>query len=783
MNTVRRHPEKGSLILVVLCLLAVLGIALASFLAIGNQSMKLSNRSSRTGMSEQLAEMGLEEALRAYNSNNWSTWTANGTTATWSTSGTTASCTITFPAAKFGQGVTGTVSIRVDNYNANQLTSAWVNGTSYRLNDKVSYGGAWYNCVRTTSSQAPNGFANMAYWVPVPIPSVWDSTITYKTLDVVYYAPNNAWYRCILAPTANQSPSNSTYWTSISKISLDSGYSAINREILMYYGTWYYYNSGWYPMPTYTPIVAWCWQSGYSYSYNDLVFYGASETWYRCISPHTSSGSIVPTNTSYWENALSSSWAWSSSETYNLNDVVYRSGSFYRCILAHSNQGPPNATYWSTAPLKSNTWDSGRQYSLNDTVYYNGLWYRCTNANNGSNPASSGNWSSTANSPWSSSGSYNAGSSYVSYGGVWYACILAPTANQSPNNSTYWSALGAPVVYAEGRVTLPDGSPTIKTQLRGTLAPAPLFPNAIAATQAVVINGGGLVDSYDSTSSDGYNGGSGSTVGYSAVLAATGTTNPAVTVTSTTVNGYVAVPPASTSPYAPMWSYGGSAVLTGSGSSGIALTRVSRSPSIPQFDIHSVRQHTALPDTSTWPAGGITIGTPGAATPSIYYYAGNLNLNNSTNYILTIKGPVILDIRGNLHLSSSGKITIAGTGSAEIHVSGRLQLDSSSSGIDNQTLDPKKCTILSTASSGTQNVSFTTQPFYGAIYMPGATLTIDNGEIIFGALSAQNITFTGDANVHYDTSLRYAVIPGVDQPWSITQWRELTDPNDRAVLP
>ncbi|MBM4369735.1 MAG: hypothetical protein FJ102_26225, partial [Deltaproteobacteria bacterium] len=39
--------------------------------------------------------------------------------------------------------------------------------------------------------------------------------------------------------------------------------------------------------------------------------------------------------------------AWSSSVAYVAGDVLSKTGVIYRCILAHTNQGPPNATYWT----------------------------------------------------------------------------------------------------------------------------------------------------------------------------------------------------------------------------------------------------------------------------------------------------------------------------------------------------------------------------------------------------------------------------------------------------
>ena len=37
---------------------------------------------------------------------------------------------------------------------------------------------------------------------------------------------------------------------------------------------------------------------------------------------------------------------WSSLTAYALNDVVSLTGTFYICILAHSNHTPPDITYW-----------------------------------------------------------------------------------------------------------------------------------------------------------------------------------------------------------------------------------------------------------------------------------------------------------------------------------------------------------------------------------------------------------------------------------------------------
>jgi len=56
--------------------------------------------------------------------------------------------------------------------------------------------------------------------------------------------------------------------------------------------------------------------------------------------------------------------AWSATQTYAVGDVVALAGTFYYCILAHTNHTPPNATYWSLTATVSVVPASGDwQYS------------------------------------------------------------------------------------------------------------------------------------------------------------------------------------------------------------------------------------------------------------------------------------------------------------------------------------------------------------------------------------------------------------------------------------
>ena len=60
MKPTPHSAEKGTVILVALCFVAVLGISLAGYIAVCSRAMNISNRSYQAGLSRQLAEMGLE---------------------------------------------------------------------------------------------------------------------------------------------------------------------------------------------------------------------------------------------------------------------------------------------------------------------------------------------------------------------------------------------------------------------------------------------------------------------------------------------------------------------------------------------------------------------------------------------------------------------------------------------------------------------------------------------------------------------------------------------------
>ena len=116
--------------------------------------------------------------------------------------------------------------------------------------------------------------------------------------------------------------------------------------------------------------------------------------------------------------------------------------------------------------------------------------------------------------------------------------------------------------------------------------------------------------------------------------------------------------------------------------------------------------------------------------------------------------------------------------------------DANGEGIQNYTSDPKSLIIIcDTTSTSTHFYSEGVNDLYGVIYVPYSTSSTgyyndNNSTEIFGAVSANKITYSGaNMNIHYDTSLRYATFGGVDQPYAISEWRELTDAAEQVTLP
>lgn len=102
------QPRRGSFTLMALCFTTIIGIALASYIAICLRSLQMSTRTVQATRAFNLAETGLEEGLWALNENTWTGWSISGGTAT-----------RTYTGYSLGQGATGQVAVTITNYSGN----------------------------------------------------------------------------------------------------------------------------------------------------------------------------------------------------------------------------------------------------------------------------------------------------------------------------------------------------------------------------------------------------------------------------------------------------------------------------------------------------------------------------------------------------------------------------------------------------------------------------------------------------------------------------------------
>ncbi len=746
------------------------------------------------------------------------------------------------------------------NSNVQSLSLSWISGTIYTRGAMVYYSGTWYYCTHScTSSTSPN--TDTTNWAPTLDSSgaqvaIGSSTYTigvdrFFTGDYIYRA-STGWYRCIVTTFpytyASGDYSNTAKWVSTNakpyiswayQSGLTYNFNSVVHFSTSGSGTWYrckvasatsvptttadWENALSGTNTTSTPGARGWSSSNINYNLGDVVYYYSSSTsqWHRCIKAHTSSATF---DSSKWSDAPLLPTAWDPNHQYSQYDTVRYQGVWYLSLRPSNYANDPvaaSSSYWAVAPRSLAAWDSTKIYGLNDMVSASGVWYRCITPHTNQAPPNATYWTvltgSGSSYVWNSTTNYSV-ANYRSYGDVWYRCDNAPPSYESPNSLYpsdspatlyYWTALGAPVIYAEAAVTIAN-NPSIKTQLRATIAPAPLFPNAAAATTTLTISSGtGTVDSYDSSVASMATGGTyttntygGANIGYSAVLAASSSASSAITISnSSTVKGYLAqpTPGSGISTNTTVWG------PTSPASPKVDTSRVSRSPYIPQFDpLPSPDLATAFTN-GNFPKGAvlpsyssgnssttvINLGTRGATGPSRYYISGNFNIGSNNTYdvaTLNINGPVILFVNGNLRVNIGGTITINRPGSVEIHFSDRLRIENGSNGIINRTLDPKTVVLIgdNSTDSLSQYYSDQTNVFYGTIYLPNTIsttgLNVTTGVTMYGALSSKLIYYTAEATLHYDTSLRYATIPGVDQPYTITKWRELPA-TEQATMP
>jgi len=165
--------------------------------------------------------------------------------------------------------------------------------------------------------------------------------------------------------------------------------------------------------------------------------------------------------------------------------------------------------------------------------------------------------------------------------------------------------------------------------------------------------------------------------------------------------------------------------------------------------------------------------TPGAGTVNGTNYTyvvgagnnqlGTINIGGGKSMIVT--GDATLYINGDFTTSGSGFVYINPGASLQLYIKGKGTV--SGTGVVNGNQNPSKLSVygLSTSTTKTWSGSST---FYGTVYAPYAAFTFSGSAGARGSFTANNVTISGGASVHYDESLG-----GQGNEYVVASWIEI----------
>jgi Tfp pilus assembly protein PilX len=177
----------------------------------------------------------------------------------------------------------------------------------------------------------------------------------------------------------------------------------------------------------------------------------------------------------------------------------------------------------------------------------------------------------------------------------------------------------------------------------------------------------------------------------------------------------------------------------------------------------------------------LNLGTPGATTPTYYYYNGNLELSGKQT--INIVGPVVMVVSRQVKLAGQSAITINPKilntkGELVENKSAKLQLyvleniNAEGNGLANNTYDARRLKIYLIGSSGQNHALGGNAALYGMFYGPDQNININGNGGWFGSIVANQVNVSGNGGFHYDIQC------GNDDSgagiYALSEWLELT---------
>ena len=321
----------------------------------------------------------------------------------------------------------------------------------------------------------------------------------------------------------------------------------------------------------------------------------------------------------------------------------------------------------------------------------------------------------------------------------------------------------SPAIQGVGTASLNRGPATISRAVRVGLATSSRFPAGITSKNRIDLNGNNVYsDSYDSSDpAKSTNGGYDSTKRQpNGDIASDEVLIDSVDIGNAAVYGKVYTGSA------------GTVEIGANGSVGNTFVNADRATTVTQGETAGYIRHdfnVDIPD-STLPSDATGWSSLGSINNNTAINGGDWRVSKvdlAGSDTLTIQGNVRLYITGDTSLSGLAQIIISSNSTLTVYAAGSMSIHGN--GVQNSPGFPTSNQFFGLSSSTAWDIAGNGN-WIGTVYAPAAALTIGGNGTIDGAIVAKSITLTGNANFHYDESLKTA---GGAVGYVVSSWQEL----------
>jgi hypothetical protein len=320
-----------------------------------------------------------------------------------------------------------------------------------------------------------------------------------------------------------------------------------------------------------------------------------------------------------------------------------------------------------------------------------------------------------------------------------------------------------PQILGVGTTTTVPFGPSVSRAVKVVLAGSSKFPVGILSKSQINLNGNNAYsDSYDSTDPTKSTGGryDASKKQPNGDIASNSSLVDSIGIGNTDIYGIVSTGP------------GGTVSMGPNGSVGPTFVSGDRADTVAEGEANGWIRHdfaVDVPDV-TAPSGSGSWTSIGTINNNTVINGGDWRVSDislSGTKTLTIQGTVRLYVTGSTSISGNATIILSPGASLEVYAAGSVSI--SGNGVQNNPGLPgnnqwnalPSCTSVSISGNGS---------WIGTMYAPQAALSISGNGNLYGAVVANTITLGGNANFHYDESLRNG---GPSAGYLVASWQSL----------